>query len=156
MNEAATSLDHLHDLALPPEVSWWPLAPGWYFVILLVVALILVFLHRTWKNWRANAYRRAALRELASAQDTSTIAELLRRTALAMAPRAVVAELTGETWLDWLAQQYHEPLPDTVRVQLTRGVYGRPAADNADTELREFAARWIAHHQTLMPTGRST
>jgi hypothetical protein len=146
MTNSVTSLDRLHDLALPPEVSWWPLAPGWCFVVFLVLALLLVFLHRTWKQWRANAYRRAALRELASAQDASAIAEILRRIALAVAPRAVVAEMTGAAWLDWLAEQYPEPLPDAVRSQLTRGVYGRSAASQELSALRDYATRWIARH----------
>lgn len=147
MNEAATSLNRLHDIALPPEVSWWPLTPGWYVVLFFVFFLGVVFLYRSWKNWKENAYRRAALRELASAHDATTIAQILRRTALAIAPRSVVAQLTGETWLDWLAQYDHEPLPDHLRVQLTRGVYGQPAAANADDALRDYAARWIENHQ---------
>ncbi|MEM8682735.1 MAG: DUF4381 domain-containing protein [Pseudomonadota bacterium] len=31
----------IRDLHLPPEISWWPLAPGWW-VILAIVAIVLV------------------------------------------------------------------------------------------------------------------
>jgi hypothetical protein len=149
MNEAATSLDRLHGIVLPPEVSWWPLAPGWYVVGGILAILILFFVHRAWKHWRADAYRRAALRELASAKDAATIAELLRRTALAAAPRPVIATKTGAAWLDWLNSQCREIMPGTVREQLTVGVYRRPAADCEVAELREYAARWIRHHRPL-------
>jgi hypothetical protein len=147
MNDAATSLDRLHDLVLPPEVSWWPPAPGWYVVggILVVIALFLV--HRALKYWRANAYRRVALRELASANDPAGIAELLRRTALAVAPRPAIAGRTGAAWPDWLAAQCPEAMPDSVREQLAVGVYRRPAADCDLAALRDYAARWIRHHR---------
>ena len=98
---------------------------------------------RLGSRWRANAYRRAALRELKSLEHPAAIAELLRRTALAIAPRPVIAEMTGAAWLDWLAAQFSEPMPDTVRTQLTAGVYGRPAASRELSALRDYAARWI-------------
>ncbi len=146
MNEAVTSLDRLHDLVLPPEVSWWPLAPGWYVGGGILVVIIFFLVHRAWKHWRANAYRRAALRELALVDDPAGIAELLRRTALAVAPRPVIAGKTGAAWLDWLTAQCPEVMPDTVREQLTVGVYRRPAADCDLAALRDYAARWIRRH----------
>ena len=147
MNLPATSLDRLHDLALPPAVPWWPLAPGWYvlFVLLLIIIGRLAF--RTWKAWRANAYRRAALAALESAADAAAVAELLRRTALAIAPRTTVAGKQGAAWLDWLAAQSAEPMPEAVRTQLTTGVYGRPDTTADLAGLRAFAASWIKHHR---------
>lgn len=148
MKETATSLDRLHDLVLPPEVSWWPLAPGWYVVGSILLILILFLVHRAWIHRRANAYRRAALRELASANDPAGIAELLRRTALAVAPRTVIAGKTGAAWLDWLTAQCPEAMPETVREQLSAGVYRRPAADYDLAGLRDYAARWIRRHRS--------
>ena len=99
MNNDPTSLDKLHDLALPTEIPWWPLAPGWHFVITLLILTSLWLAWRCWSKWQANAYRRAALRELASAQDLTSIAVILRRTALAIAPRELVVSKTGADWL---------------------------------------------------------
>ena len=151
MNEPATSLDRLHDIALPSAVAWWPPAPGWYavFTLALVAAAWMAF--RAWKRWQSNAYRREAARELASLESSAAIAELLRRTALAIAPRSVIAEKTGTAWLDWLAAQCPEPMPDTVRTQLTTGVYGRPAASEELSALRDYATRWITRHRRILP-----
>jgi len=154
MTDASTSLGRLHDIVLPPEVPWWPLAPGWYFVFGILVVLILILAHRGWKRYRANAYRRAALRELALAQDVPSIAELLRRTALAVAPREAIAAMTGDTWLDWLTAQSTEAIPDTVREQLTSGVYDQRGPDHELTLVRNFAARWIAHHRSPPASAR--
>lgn len=151
MNETATSLDRLHDLVPPPAVPWWPLAAGWYVVLALLLIILIFLLIRLVSRYRANAYRRTALRELDSLADAAAIAELLRRTALAVAPRSDIAEKTGEAWLAWLAAQCPETMPDAVRTQLTVGVYGRTAADHELNLVRDYAARWIArHHRPLI------
>ncbi|MHC4943883.1 MAG: DUF4381 domain-containing protein [Planctomycetota bacterium] len=107
------SLDNLHDIVTPAPVSWWPLAPGWY-VLALLILLTLGWSAWTWyRRRRTNAYRRAALlefealsRQTGSAHEREDalrkLPELLKRTALAAWPRAEVAELTGREWLAFL------------------------------------------------------
>ncbi|MCJ7433495.1 MAG: DUF4381 domain-containing protein [Anaerolineales bacterium] len=140
-----THLDRLHDLVLPPTVPGWPSAPGWYVVFALLALAGVAMAWTSWKRWRANAYRRAALRELASLENAPAMAALLRRTALAIVPRTEIAAMTGSVWVDWLAAQYGETMPETVRTQLTAGVYGR-AAQHELGVLRDYAAGWIARH----------
>jgi hypothetical protein len=124
-------------------------------VVLALLALAAGWLAwRFWKRWRANAYRRAALRKLATLQDAPAIAELLRRTALAIVPRPVVAGMTGTAWTDWLAAQSTEAMSPEVRQLLTVGVYGRPAADREVSALRDYAALWIARHCLVSPDVR--
>jgi hypothetical protein len=153
MNPDPTSLDNLHDLVIPPSIPWWPPAPGWYVLSALLAVAAAWLAWRSWKRWCANGYRRAALRELAKAQDVTAIAELLRRTVLAIMPRSVVASMSGPDWADWLAAQCSDPMPDPVRTQLTSGVYGRRAAEQEIFALRNYAARWIARH-CLLPSSR--
>jgi hypothetical protein len=147
MNEAATSLDRLHDIVLPAEVSWWPPAPAWYVVGGIMLLVVMVLTYRARKSWLANAYRRAALHELAAIDDAADIAVLLRRTALASTSRAVIAAKTGAAWLDWLDSQCPERMPETVRRQLTIGVYTRRVEAGEVDELRDYAASWIRQHQ---------
>jgi hypothetical protein len=157
------SLDKLHDIVASPPVSWWPPAPGWY------VLAVLVFLVATWFIWtglrrrRLNAYRRAALSELdalsqraASAEEREDalrkVPELLKRTALAAWPREEVAELTGMEWLAFLdrtggmkefSQGKGQILPELA--------YGGSEILTAltDEEIRSLtglAERWIREH----------
>jgi hypothetical protein len=103
----------LRELHLPEAIGWWPLAPGWWFLVALAVLGLGYLLYKAFLKWRWNAARRMALRELARVQgeyqsglDAVTLAtelsELLRRTMLAYARRDEVAGLTGKRWLQWL------------------------------------------------------
>ncbi len=110
----------LRDLQLPETIGWWPLAPGWWVLIVLFVLGLGYLAWRWFQAWRFNAPRRFALRELAKFEAAylehrnpvilgKRLSELLRRGMLAYAPRADVAGLTGDAWLAWLDRGM--PLP---------------------------------------------
>lgn len=146
MNGEPDSLDRLNDLVAPPPLPWWPPAPAWYVVIALLLLGIAFAAWKAWRRWRANAYRRAALAGLERADGALEIAALLRRTALAIAPRAEVAALSSSAWPDWLDRRGPEAMPAEVRAVLARALYApAPAPDPA--ALRAYARRWISHHR---------
>jgi len=110
----------LRDLHLPDAVGWWPLAPGWWVLLALIVAGIAYLAWRWFRAWQFNAARRFALRELGGIEAAylehrnpvalgKQLSELLRRGMLAYAPRGEMAGLTGEAWLSWLDRGM--PLP---------------------------------------------
>lgn len=103
----------LRDLHLPDAIGWWPLAPGWWLLLLLAAGALTYLLLRAFRAWQKNAPRRFALAELARYEkeylqhrDPVTLgkqlSELLRRGMLAYASRGEVAGLTGDEWLIWL------------------------------------------------------
>jgi len=147
IDDSAASLEHLNDIVLPPGIPWWPPAPGWYGLLLLLISVCLWLLWRRWRSWRADAYRRAALRALGAKQDAAAVAELLRRTALAFAPRETVAGMAGETWADWLAAKCELTMPVEVRQTLVSGVYCGGVDESRFEALRTYAAGWILHHK---------
>lgn len=153
MNEDAISLDRLNDIVMPLDVSIWPLAPGWYVLMAVAVILLSLLGYRALKQWQANAYRRRALHELSSAQTVPAIAEILRRTALAYTSREAIAAMSGCAWVDWLEQQYGEPLPDAIRTLLADGVYRSSVGRESVQVLRDFAADWIAQHSSPQQNG---
>jgi hypothetical protein len=105
----------LRDLHLPEAIGWWPLAPGWWLLIGLLVAGVVIVARKCYREYGNNAARRYALSELdrsrrAYETDGNLVAlavqlsRLLRRTMLAYSPRNEVAGLTGRAWLSWLDQ----------------------------------------------------
>lgn len=102
--------ERIRDIQLPPDPPLWPLAPGWWLLLaLLLIAFSLLALH--W--YRRGALRRAALRELEQlrlryqsdgndAVLAMGLSTLLRRLALSRDPRTQVAGLSGDEWLAYL------------------------------------------------------
>ena len=110
----------LRDLHLPDPIGWWPLAPGWWFVLFVVATVVGYLIWHAYKRWQDSAARRFALRELARYETeyvehrnpvtlARQLSELVRRGMLAYAPRDEVAGLTGKAWLQWLDRGM--PLP---------------------------------------------
>jgi hypothetical protein len=153
----------LRDLHLPEMIGWWPLAPGWWFLIAMAVAGLAYLLYRSFRKWRRNASRRVALRELARIQkefkegvDEISLAielsELLRRTMLAYAPRSEVAGLTGENWLRWLDQGLDEkPFSEGSGQNLESLPYRRPDAIEDDVNVEGLINAVRERLQTPLP-----
>ena len=146
MNPDPASLQNLRDIVSPPPVPWWPLAPGWWLVLMLLGLLLAVMALRGWRRWRAHAYRRDALRALREADSLASVAEILKRAALMAASRSRVASLSGSAWVQWLAETGGRTVPPAARQALSSGIYDESAVANA-SELTAFAAHWIRGHR---------
>lgn len=120
MNPDLQPLRDIHDTLGNP---WWPLAPGWWLLLALVVGVVaLIWHYRRARlilpaipllhigDWRWDA-RRELKRLRRVPQQTSMkvrlaeLSELLKRIAMARHGRAACAGLQGQAWLDWLSAQ---------------------------------------------------
>ena len=106
-------LDQLKDIHLPPLVDWWPPAPGWWLLAVLVLAglaWVILYLRRRAAKPDLRREAESELRQIESAwrehQDDARLAAelsaLLRRIAISLYPETDVAGMTGEAWLRWL------------------------------------------------------
>ena len=145
MNPDPASLDNLRDIVELAPVPWWPPAPGWWVLLTLAVVASSVVALRVWRAWRAGAYRRAALSEVASATQVAAIADVLKRTALVAYPRTEVASLSGSAWSEWLAKTGGRQVPAAVVQALTLGVFAKHDAANVP-EVTAFPSDWIRYH----------
>jgi hypothetical protein len=110
----------LHDIHLPQAISWWPPAPGWWYLLGLTVVLT-VLGYAIWRWYKKGALRREAVNKLVGlekkykktgnhaelAQDLSI---LLRRIVISSQNKDIAAGLTGEKWLQFLDN--HNPIKD--------------------------------------------
>jgi len=165
MNPVTATPDPLAGLRayhLPASVSWWPPAPGWWLlaVLLLVSAAVLtgylVHRHRGRAAARLALSELGALREqLAAGQGTAVflpaLSRLLRRFALARFPRARVAGLAGDPWLSFLdlhgGNGRFSAGPGRALVE---GPY-RPQTELPANELADLVEEWIRHNQERRP-----
>lgn len=142
----------LRDLHLPDPIGWWPLAPGWWILIVLAVAGLGWLLLKAWRRRQFNAPRRYAISLLATVEAEylshrnpvmlgQQLSELLRRGMLAYAPRREVAGLTGESWLAWLDRDLPVPYFHTEGGKsLLQLPYRDPEGDFSDVDISALLA----------------
>ena len=158
MNPIPTSpadpLAALRDIHGPADPEFWPPAPGWIALAVLVTAIGLAATVLAARRWRAGRFRREALaslrslraRHLEGAPDNEIAAELsalIRRVALARRPREEVAGLTGDRWLAWL-----EAIPPGIGVAVRAALLEAPYARRCRFDVKRALAaceQWIRH-----------
>jgi len=168
MNSDAVSLDRLHDILMPAPVPWWPPAPGWYWVLAMVVVVALTALVKGLASWQRNRYRREALAELARWQAALKtpalrapallgLAELLKRTALTAFGRPSVAPLTGPGWFAFLDRTARgSGFGGGLGPRWEQALYDPRAAGALDPQHLEALVRairqWIKGHDSRLPS----
>ena len=139
----APSRQAMHDLVVPPDISFLPATPAWFVLLALLAMLGAWGIWRGVRHWRRNAYRREALAALAGA-GPAEIAAILKRAALAAWPRAEVAALSGAAWASFLRRTApRAQLDEATSLGLADLAYGTPLPG-----AREAAARWIRRHDS--------
>ncbi len=157
MNPAEQQPLPLKDIHLPEPVSWWPLAPGWWGLVILIPVLAgLFFLGRT--LYRRGELRREARKALqkietqykADQDDRQLVTDLstlLRRIALSYSPRTDVASLTDDAWLCFLdrgiAKSSFKDAFSTGAGRVLVDAPYKPTVNINSAELLKISAAWI-------------
>lgn len=102
----------LQDIHLPESASFWPLALGWWILLVMIILVTTLLVIKAIKRARQKRYQRKILDKFSSLEkklkakpSNATIAEintLLRQLAITYYPRTEVASLTGSDWLCFL------------------------------------------------------
>lgn len=108
-------MNQIHDIEGLDPISMWPLALGWWFLIVGAVCVIGYFLISwiifkfSWKNYALKKLvtLEKNLTEVNASATLIQLSEYLRRIAVRRFSRKVCAGLTGNAWLKWLA--LHDP-----------------------------------------------
>jgi hypothetical protein len=151
-------LANLHPLRDPAALGWWPPALGWWLLVAVATVLLAVLLVWLVRRYRADAYRRAGLRQLRALRERhqcepddaaylATINALLKSVALRGYPEAHVAAQSGARWIEFL----NRTLPDGDGFESAFADAGyRPDATSIDLDrLHDTAARWIRRHRSM-------
>ncbi len=112
MNAPAAQALNLRDIHLPGAPGLWPLAPGWWLLAGVSLALLAWAGFVGWRHYRLRRAHKLVLDELdcimadlvqqRSPALLANLSTLLRRLALLRFSRERVAGLTGDAWLHFL------------------------------------------------------
>lgn len=155
-------LSQLRDIHLPDPVSWWPPAPGWW-ILAIIVLTTLFFLSRWLIKRRANnCYRREAIQQLngiatatnnlesSNLEKCQALLTLLRRTAKTAYPQlSLESELTAPM-LSHLNHCYKQTVfDDNLQKNLGQLLYqANPnISDDLLQQLQQGTEQWIKKHK---------
>src|SRR6516165_10054078 len=103
-------LSQLRDIHLPPPITIWPLALGWYLLLAFFIILMLIAIYFWLSYLKKHHLKKCVMKRLEELQQeqnlhhavSEELSVLLKRAALATFPRKEVAGLYGEEWLQFL------------------------------------------------------
>jgi hypothetical protein len=156
MNELA-----LKDIHLPDSILWWPPAPGWWVlgvVLIIFLFLMLLLLPKLWRWLRYKPVRSLSLKEFYlikqshqqqadQKQTLQAITTLLRRTVMSKSGRIGHAGVVGDDWINQLNQMSQKDCFTQAQGELLKHGRYQPAIEGqnkADIDsLLQSCENWI-------------
>ncbi|MFC6635538.1 DUF4381 domain-containing protein [Microbulbifer taiwanensis] len=163
--EAQELLAQLRDIREPAPISWWPPAPGWWLLALLLLAcatVIFLWLRHKRRQKLHNRYRVEAVRLLEEIDTADPVApqeinELLKRVAVTSYGRTTCGNLTGQAWLEFLQVTAVVDCTNQVRQVVLQHLYRKDTTDAAGNEaFRDYAMQWVQGHGDTFPAAGQT
>ena len=153
---AEASLNNLHDIMLPEAVGFFPLAPGWYILLLLFLTLLFHFALKGYRSYKKEQYRRDAFEVLAGLQqknreNTKALLSLAKRVGLSAYGRENIAILNGDDWWDFMEEHSQAKVGSTLRKEIQIFLYQDAATFSESTfdAVLDFVTEWITTHKVV-------
>ena len=151
---AEASLDKLHDIITPEAVGYFPLAPGWVVVGLLVLALLFHFAIQTYSEYKKSLYKREALKELESftkqsQEESVALLSLAKRVAIVAYGRERIAKLSADSWWDFMEEHSKAKVSSQLRENIDKMLYDK-SYESSHTDynaIKAFVTLWIKTHK---------
>ena len=161
--DSADPLSQLADIHLPEPIGFWPPAPGWWVLLILLLIVAFVCYSRYLTTWKQKRICNFALRELdkcvaefrrasvvlnddkdsAKLNFVNEVNAVLRRVALKHFPQDLPASLGGDHWITFLRHHGDASLlDDALAHTLSQGRFARHW-DVDDDALYRMAHKWI-------------
>ena len=149
-------VSQLRDIHTADAVSWWPPAPGWWLLAMLVLVLLAWAGHRVLARYRLHQRRKQMLgwvdhlnANIDPRRDPqaylSTLNRIFKLIALRAFPDQPCAALSGQEWADFLIEKMAKSSSSDALNILATGPYD-PAPGFDPAQLSDLARQWIKQH----------
>ncbi len=160
--EELARLATLHDIVEPAAISFWPVAPGWWLVAVLLLLLIIRLGQQAWRHWQRDRYRRSALRSLRrlearrhalphqqTLQAALAILHDCARSMTTAGPDDPPLPSDSAAWIDFLRARVPASQPAFPETLLRDAAYWPPERVSATdaSALLHFVRSWIINHE---------
>ena len=144
-------LDQLQDIQLPEDPSWWPPAP--IFIVLAILLAVMILLVIFWLKGHKKKveFRNKAIQSIQhlgdSESDRIALQHILKTTAIHYFPSAKsLVTATGESWSKFIssgpfAAKHKEKLKELEKLQLS--LYQQDEDSIPLDELKEISVMWL-------------
>ena len=154
--ERSQLLNQLQDIHGAADPGWWPPAPGWWLLALVLSLLLFWAVRVLARKLALSRRRRRWLEELdslgrrfdPSSQPREYLAAvncLFRAVSLRAFPESACARLQGVEWVEFLAARMPDSPAGEALAVLAHGPYESAPIFDAD-ELEAQARAWVNHH----------
>ena len=157
MNEPSSQLlDQLQDIHAAADPGWWPPAPGWWLLALLLSLALFYTGRLVVRKLAAGKRRREWLRALESLklefdplenahEYLASLNRLFRAVAMKAFPATACAHLQGDEWVRFIISLLPEKAETSSLSALSSGPY-EPAPQFDARALEEHAANWVRRY----------
>ena len=155
--DPSTLLSQLRDIHVPEQISIWPLAIGWWFLILLSVSCITYLIFLVVKKHLNGAWKRQAIKKISelskaynsdpSRENLLKISRLLKQAISTSKQSRKYLNLSGEAWaleLEAIHRKGSSILEKSDITILSSELY-TPQPSQLDSKALERISLWIKH-----------
>ena len=140
---AAQSLP-LHDIVDDYQASWWPLAPGWWLLIVIVAGLLWIAGWWGWRNWQQRRGKRRVERMLrAPVSRISDVTLRLKKILLLKHSRTSLTQQFSSLLLNALPPNLHAEQANELQQHLGRQFQDHELSDAE--AFQDWAVTWWRH-----------
>lgn len=154
-------LAQLADIHLPEPVGFWPPAPGWWVLAIIVLILAGLAIRQYMRHARLRKVCDYALAELTRCYDKleantaenpsesklryiNEVNSVLRRVALVHFPQSAIASLDGTAWVDFIREKGESSaMTDEIAAALSFGRFQKQCDVDVDA-LDNFGRLWVS------------
>jgi hypothetical protein len=150
------SLDNLNDIIVPHAVGYFPPAPAWYIVGLLVLAFLFHLLFQFYISYKKNLYKREALKEIEhltqqNREEVIALLSLAKRVAIVAYGRGTIAKLSSSAWWDFMQTHSKVKVSRELRVSIEKILYDKSfeCSGSDFNDIKSFVKLWIKTHKVI-------